>query len=87
MSHQGKDDSKMLSTGDVSNKLGVSNQVVINWIETGKMKAFRSPGGHYRIPSDQFRTTEKQDDTSEAIFEKLWSKRMPPIDEDDMGEL
>jgi len=86
---QNKDDLKMLSTGDVAKKLGVSNQAVINWIETGKMKAYRSPGGHYRIPADQFRTTDEQDATSEAIFEKLWAKRigMPSIDEDDLGDL
>lgn len=84
-----EDDTKMLSTGDVAKKLGVSNQAVINWIEADKMKAFRSPGGHYRIPSDQFRTTDEQDATSEAIFEKLWAKRegMPTVDEDDLGDL
>jgi excisionase family DNA binding protein len=86
---QNKDDSKILSTGDVAKKLGVSNQAIINWIETGKIKAHRSPGGHYRIPVEQFRTTDEQDATSEAIFEKLWAKRagMPPIDENDLGDL
>lgn len=79
----------MLSTGDVAKKLGVSNQAIINWIENGKMKAFRSSGGHYRIPEEQFRTTDEQDATSEAIFVKLWAKRegMPPIDEADLGDL
>jgi len=86
---QNKEDSKMLSTGDVAKKLGVSNQAIINWIETGKLKAYRSPGGHYRIPVDQFRTTDEQDTITEAIFEKLWAKRegMPPIDEDDLRDL
>ena len=85
---QSKDDTKMLTTGDVSKKLGVSKQAVINWIETGKIKAYQTPGGHYRIPADQFRTSEEQDATSEAIFERLWAKRadMPPIDEDDLGD-
>lgn len=81
---QGQNDLIMLTTGDVAKKLGVSNQAIINWIETGKIKAFQTPGGHYRIPADQFRTTDEEDATSEAIFEKLWTKRtgMPPIDED-----
>lgn len=84
-----KEATKMLSTGDVAKKLGVSNQAVINWIENGKMKAYRSPGGHYRIPADQFRTTEEQDSMTEAIFERLWAKRqgMPPITQDDFGDL
>lgn len=88
MAHQGKDDTKMLTTGDVAKKLGISDQTVINWIGTGKMKAYQTPDGH-RIPADQFRTTEEQDVKSEAIFEKLWAKRagMPPIDEDDLGDL
>ncbi|KLU63580.1 helix-turn-helix domain protein [Peptococcaceae bacterium CEB3] len=79
----------LLSTGDVAKKLGVSNQAVINWIENGKMKAFRSPGGHYRIPAGQFRTTEEEDSIIEAIFERLWAKRqgMPAISQDDLGDL
>jgi len=54
-------DSEMLSTGQVAKKLGVSTQAVINWIEAGKLEAIKLPGGHYRIPADQFRTTAEQD--------------------------
>ncbi|SHH76269.1 MerR family transcriptional regulator [Desulfosporosinus lacus] len=82
-------DSEMLSTGQVAKKLGVSTQAVINWIEAGRLEAIKLPGGHYRIPADQFRTTIEQDTKREVIFEQLWTKRegLPPIDEDDLEDL
>lgn len=82
-------DREMLSTGQVAKKLGVSSQAVINWIETDKIEAIKLPGGHYRIPADQFKTTAEQDAKREAIFEQLWAKRegLHPIDEDDLGDL
>lgn len=82
-------DREMLSTGQVAKKLGVSTQAVINWIEAEKIEAIKLPGGHYRIPADQFKTTTEQDAKREAIFEQLWAKRdgLHPIDEDDLGDL
>jgi excisionase family DNA binding protein len=82
-------DREMLSTGQVAMKLGVSTQAVINWIEAEKIEAIKLPGGHYRIPADQFKTTAEQDSKREAIFEQLWAKRenLSPIDEDDLGDL
>jgi len=82
-------DREMLSTGQVAKKLGVSTQAVINWIEAEKIEAIKLPGGHYRIPSDQFKTTTEQDSKREAIFEQLWAKRdgLHLIDEDDLGDL
>ena len=79
----------MLSTGQVAKKLGVSTQAVINWIEAGKLEAIKLPGGHYRIPANQFKTTIKQDAERTALLEQLWAKRkdLPPIDEDDLGDL
>ena len=82
-------DGEMLSTGEVAKKLGVSTQAVINWIEAEKLEAIKLPGGHYRVPADQFKTTTEQDAEREAIFEQLWAKRkgLLPIDEDDLGDL
>jgi len=82
-------DREMLSTGQVAKKLGVSTQAVINWIEAEKIEAIKLPGGHYRIPADQFKTTAEEDAKREAIFEQLWSKResLSPIDEDNLGDL
>lgn len=38
---------------EVANICGVVNQTAINWINTGHLKAFKTPGGQYRVyPED-----------------------------------
>jgi excisionase family DNA binding protein len=44
-----------LSTGDVARLLHVTPVGVLRWIRAGKLKAYRIPGGHYRIPRVEFR--------------------------------
>ena len=34
----------------------VSKSTVLKWIKDGKLKAFRLPGGHYRIDRQDFRS-------------------------------
>lgn len=46
---------KPLSTGEVARLLHVTAVAVFRWIQAGKLKAYRVPGGHYRIPRDEFR--------------------------------
>jgi excisionase family DNA binding protein len=42
-----------LSTGKVAKILGASVEAVNSWIRAGKLKAYRTPGGHYRVaPQD-----------------------------------
>ncbi len=48
-------ESKPLTTGDVARYCGVSRQGVIRWIKQGKLEAYRTPGGHYRIQKAHFR--------------------------------
>lgn len=50
-----QDTSKPLTTGTVAHYCGVSRMGVIRWIRDGKLKAFSTPGGHYRIRVDDFR--------------------------------
>jgi len=38
------------STIEVAEILGVSRQTVVYWIHKGRLRAERTPGGHYRIP-------------------------------------
>ena len=40
---------KLLSTSQVAELLGVSDQSVANWVDNGQLKAGRTPGGHRRI--------------------------------------
>ena len=46
---------KPLTTGDVAKYCHVTPIGVKKWIRSGKLKAYRTPGGHYRINRDDFR--------------------------------
>ena len=43
---------KKLTTHQISNMLGVSDQSVSNWIDAGHLSAERTPGGHRRVEPD-----------------------------------
>ena len=48
-----KDDKiKTFSALEIANICGVVNQTVINWVKGGHLKAFVTPGGQYRIYSE-----------------------------------
>jgi excisionase family DNA binding protein len=40
---------ELLGTSDIAQMYHVTNATVLNWIHAGKLKAFTTPGGHYRI--------------------------------------
>ena len=42
------------TTGEVAGFCSVTINAVKKWIGSGKLKAFRTPGGHYRINRDDF---------------------------------
>ena len=44
-----------LTTGDVARHCYVTNVAVLKWIRSGKLKAYRTPGGHCRIKREDFR--------------------------------
>lgn len=39
---------------EVANRVGVSRQTVVKWIEQGRLDAELTPGGHHRIPAAAF---------------------------------
>jgi excisionase family DNA binding protein len=43
---------KKLTTFQIANMLGVSDQSVSNWIDAGQLPADRTPGGHRRVTPD-----------------------------------
>ena len=47
-------DEKPLSTGEVARLLHVTPVAVLGWIRSGKLKAYRVPGGRYRIARPEF---------------------------------
>ena len=43
-----------IPVGFIAKRCGVSNTTVLRWISTGQLPAFRLPGGHYRVGSQDF---------------------------------
>ncbi|RME47615.1 MAG: helix-turn-helix domain-containing protein [Chloroflexi bacterium] len=50
-----KDNTRLLTTGDVARYCGASRMGVLRWIRQGRLKAYTTPGGHYRIRMADFR--------------------------------
>lgn len=44
-----------LTSRDIANYCQVSKSTVLEWIKSGRLKAFRLPSGHYRIDKEDFR--------------------------------
>jgi len=47
--------SRFLTTSDVARYCQVSRSSVSRWIKEGKLRAFATPGGHYRISQKEFK--------------------------------
>ena len=46
---------KGLTTGEVADYCHVTTTTICNWIKSGRLKAYRTPGGHYRIHLEDFK--------------------------------
>jgi excisionase family DNA binding protein len=46
---------------EVADRVGVSRQTVIKWIERGELDAELTPGGHHRIPASVFQSGRRSD--------------------------
>jgi len=64
---------RIFSALEVANLCGVVNQTAINWIRSGHLKAFVTPGGQYRVYMEDLRS-----------FMEQRSMRFPPELEKDM---
>jgi CheY-like chemotaxis protein len=53
---KGQDRVRIFSALEVANICGVVNQTAINWIKNQHLKAFITPGGHYRVYGDDLCT-------------------------------
>lgn len=49
-----------LTTGDIARYCHVTHVGVLKWIKSGKLKAYSTPGGHHRVPRNDFRNFLKQ---------------------------
>lgn len=48
-------DRRFFTTTEIARYCEVSNDGVLKWIKAGKLQAFATPGGHYRISAEGFR--------------------------------
>jgi excisionase family DNA binding protein len=55
MAVEGEPTRRFMTTSDVARYCSVSNDGVLKWIKAGKLRAFATPGGHYRISAEDFR--------------------------------
>ena len=46
---------RFFTTSEVARYCAVTNDGVLKWIKSGKIRAFSTPGGHYRISAEDFR--------------------------------
>lgn len=47
---------RFFTTSEVARFCEVSNDGVLKWIKSGKLRAFATPGGHYRVSAEDFRS-------------------------------
>jgi excisionase family DNA binding protein len=51
------EDGEYLTVAQVAARYGVTPQAVYKWIHSGKIEAEERPGGSYRVPASQFRSS------------------------------
>jgi two-component system OmpR family response regulator len=85
---------RIFSALEVANICGVVNQTTINWIKSGHLKAFVTPGGQYRVYADDLieflssRGMRIPDELEEAADEKLaWDIILVVDDDEDINDL
>lgn len=55
-----KPSGQFLSTREAASRLGVALSTVQSWVETGVLPAWKTAGGHRRIPSDAIETVRRR---------------------------
>jgi excisionase family DNA binding protein len=70
MSSENEQGRRFFTTSEVARYCAVTNDGVLKWIKSNKLRAFSTPGGHYRVSAEDFRAfLEKYDiPVNEAFF-------------------
>jgi len=76
---------RFFTTSEVARYCAVTNDGVLKWIKSGKLRAFSTPGGHYRVSAEDFRAfLEKYDiPVDETFFRGSQRKRSVLIVDDE----
>jgi excisionase family DNA binding protein len=75
---------RFFTTSEVASYCAVTNDGVLKWIKSGKLRAFSTPGGHYRVSAEDFRAfLEKFDIPVDEAFFRGTKKRRTVLVVDD----
>lgn len=66
------------STIDVAKRLGISLQTVQRWVDSGGLKAWKTPGGHRRIDASSAEALFAQHEQSSGVDELPGDSEPPP---------
>ena len=79
----GQGSSRLLTTGEIARYCDVSTNAVKKWIRSNRLKAFRTPGGHFRVDSRDFKEflVQHQMPVYDSFFE-LEPKRILIVDDE-----
>jgi len=66
-----------LTTFQAADMLSVSPDAVLKWIKSGKIIAYKTPGGHYRIEKKEIDTIIKKTDAPPLSETGTTTKRFP----------
>ena len=56
MSQENGNGRRFFTTSEIARYCAVTNDGVLKWIKSGKLRAFSTPGGHYRVSAEDFRS-------------------------------
>ena len=85
MSNDHDDGRRFFTTSEVARYCAVTNDGVLKWIKSGKLRAFSTPGGHYRVSAEDFRSFLEQYDipVDEAFFQGSQRERAVLVVDDE----
>ena len=55
MENETENGRRFFTTSEIARYCAMSNDGVLKWLKSGKLRAFSTPGGHYRIRAEDFR--------------------------------
>lgn len=76
---------RFFTTSEVAHYCAVTNDGVLKWIKSSKLRAFSTPGGHYRVSAEDFRSFLEKFDIpiDETFFRGTPKKRTVLIVDDE----
>jgi len=76
---------RFFTTSEVAAYCAVTNDGVLKWIKSGKLRAFSTPGGHYRVSAEDFRAFLEKFDipVDEAFFRGTKKQRTVLVVDDE----